>query len=438
MKNSEIKKLFKQRYNSYIIPEKTAMRAFDEQKSAKPVETVMRNKARFNAKRIVMVAVASLLAVCLLCTAAYAAVPEFRAFINIRVLYPEASAVEIYTLEQLDAVRNDRFANYKLMADITITPEEYEQGGRFEGGFTPIGTFEEPFTGIFDGNGHTIYGLKIAKAENMGLFGAVVGGLTSKTDNFRGVVMNLRLKDGSIDVTGAPDEISTVGAICGNGNYIANCSVEDFEINANGAKAVGGIAGNANIIDNCYSNAVVSADGGYCGSVAGRARAVVTSYTESTGEMCGVYASVPTLISESRFNGFKELVASKTPSAKRDRDMKIFEAFFMPCDISEISASQKTALNRYYNEYCIDKFTEISGKYYVLEPNMNLEEELRLEMILQSKCTQEEVAEYLFDENAKRGNVYSVNGEISELPYGFDSDVWQINNGALKLSLFER
>lgn len=437
MKNKEIKSLFKERFDSYVLPEKKNIRAFKMQNTVKTAEYVKKSKARFNAKRILAVAVAAVLSVCLLCTAVYAAVPEFRAFINIKILYPEASAIEIYTLDQLDAVRNDRSANYRLMADIAIPPEEYEKGGRFEGGFTPIGSFEEPFVGIFDGNGHTIYGLKVAKAENMGLFGAVVGGLTSYTANCRGVVMNLRLKDGSIEVSGAPDEISTAGAICGLANYVANCSVESFEIKVNGAKAVGGIAGDANIIDNCYSDVTVSADSSYCGSFAGRARAIVTSYAVSEGEMCGMYASVPTIISETQFNSFKELVASKTPSAKRDRDMKIFEAFFMLCDISELSASQKTALNRYYNEYSIDKYTELSGKCYVIEPSLDLDEELRLETILQSKCTKEEVAEYLFDENAKRGNVYSINGNVNDIPEGFDSDIWEMSNGKLRLSAFE-
>ena len=117
--------------------------------------------------------------------------------------------------------------------------------------------------------------------------------------------------------------------------------------------------------------------------------------------------------------------------------MKIFEAFFMQCDISELSASQKNALNRYYNEYSINKYTELSGKHYVIEPSLNFDEELRLETILQSKCSQEEVAEYLFDENAKRGNVYSIKGEVSVLPEAFDGDVWQMHTNAPVLSMFE-
>ena len=34
--------------------------------------------------------------------------------------------------------------------------EDFEEGGAFAGGWEPIGTDREPFTGMFNGNGHVV------------------------------------------------------------------------------------------------------------------------------------------------------------------------------------------------------------------------------------------------------------------------------------------
>ena len=52
--------------------------------------------------------------------------------------------------------------NYILDHDITLSDE-----------WMPIGSSDEPFTGIFDGNGYIIYNLTVTKkTDDMGFFGA--------------------------------------------------------------------------------------------------------------------------------------------------------------------------------------------------------------------------------------------------------------------------
>ncbi len=68
--------------------------------------------------------------------------------------------------------------NYILGHDITLSDE-----------WTPIGSPDEPFTGIFDGNGHIIYNLTVTKkTDHMGFFGAAEGA----------VVKNVILKNANL------------------------------------------------------------------------------------------------------------------------------------------------------------------------------------------------------------------------------------------------
>ena len=56
----------------------------------------------------------------------------------------------------LGSMRNDPASFYILANNITLS-----------GPFTPIGTEEAPFTGGFDGNGYSIYGLNVNGAGEM-------------------------------------------------------------------------------------------------------------------------------------------------------------------------------------------------------------------------------------------------------------------------------
>jgi len=108
--------------------------------------------------------------------------------------------------------------------------------------WTPIGTIEYPFTGIFDGDGHTISGIYVDSSDDgVGLFGYTAKG---------SVIKNLRLEESYISSTAI-----RVGSIVGScGGDIQNVS-SSAEIVGN-ASYVGGIAGvisstNDVMIQNC-------------------------------------------------------------------------------------------------------------------------------------------------------------------------------------------
>ncbi|GHH99736.1 fibronectin type III domain-containing protein [Neobacillus kokaensis] len=105
--------------------------------------------------------------------------------VNAEVISEPASLTEvpdgyigIYTMDDLDKVRQSLSGKYILMNDIDLS-KSTDKGGLYDrngAGWEPIGSKETPFTGIFDGNNYKIIGLKMAmKSESpiyAGLFGA--------------------------------------------------------------------------------------------------------------------------------------------------------------------------------------------------------------------------------------------------------------------------
>jgi len=70
----------------------------------------------------------------------------------------------IETKEQLNNVREDVKAHYSLIADIEFVASDYAEGGCLYDvngrGWIAIGSSTKPFTGTFNGNNHTISGLR--------------------------------------------------------------------------------------------------------------------------------------------------------------------------------------------------------------------------------------------------------------------------------------
>ena len=111
-------------------------------------------------RRIVAVVLASVLLLSLAILTVFAAVPSLRDLINLPFMKENARKDEVpegwigvYTVSDLDRVRDDLDGKYILMNDLTFTEAD--------GTFTPIGTMEAPFMGEFDGNGRVIRGLTI-------------------------------------------------------------------------------------------------------------------------------------------------------------------------------------------------------------------------------------------------------------------------------------
>ena len=131
-------------------------------------------KERSMKKRIRWTAVIAAAALVAILGAAVAAAPMIRNYLNTLSLQEDSVGpltevpegwIGIYTLDELDAVRDRPTEFYILMEDLSFDPADFEAGGRFEGGWEPIGTYKKPFTGIFNGNGHTIDGLRVEVSE---------------------------------------------------------------------------------------------------------------------------------------------------------------------------------------------------------------------------------------------------------------------------------
>ncbi len=114
--------------------------------------------------------------------------------------------IVINNADDLLKVKNNLSGKYVLACDIDMTGVN----------FTPIGNKENPFWGIFDGNGNTIKGLYIDQSNNgcYGLFGAV---------GASGTVKNLEV-DGDVFAVDLPDK-SFIGGLVGyNAGSVYDCN----------------------------------------------------------------------------------------------------------------------------------------------------------------------------------------------------------------------
>ena len=213
---------------------------------------------------------------------------------------PDPNAIKIYNARDLWDVRNNLNGSYILMNDIVDLPAI--NGGEW----APIGVNSTNasaggFTGVFDGQGYKIYGLKIteecqyaglfgyadnAAIKNAGLVGTYINIESTNTDGatFAGGIcgynagssINGCYNTGSVsaDVSDSAD----TGGICGYnfGGSISNCdNTGSVSVSASGIADTGGICGYSagGSVSNCYNTGDVSVfsvnyapAGGICGS----------------------------------------------------------------------------------------------------------------------------------------------------------------------------
>ncbi|MFA7418310.1 MAG: GLUG motif-containing protein [Melioribacteraceae bacterium] len=221
-------------------------------------------------------------------------------FANLSIVYSqfgggngtEGSPYQISTAEHLASIANNinesnTYSNtyFILMNDINLTSYLSESGGGYNGGsfWLPIGNGTYYFNGKFDGNGRTIYNLKINRSGTsyIGLFGFLGGG-------FSGEIKNLVV---TIDASGSVKGYQTVGGLIGfNQGTITNCSVSG---NVEGVGYVGGFVGLLNgFIRRCSSSGTVTATnasssrfGGFIGSNSGT---IENSFSRSNVSAAGV------------------------------------------------------------------------------------------------------------------------------------------------------
>ena len=199
----------------------------------------------------------------------------------------------------------------EVMKDITLTKE-----------WEAIGTAERQFLGEFEGNEHSIKGLKIeGKADNQGLFSynsGVIKNLEIEgtvNSGFQNTGMLVGTNSGTIEnveTSGTVQGKNYTGGIVGNsisGSKILNCknaaNINENDYSSSGY--VGGIVGNANEvtiencinegtafgsicvggisgmygnISNCGNNAKIVATRGFSAGISGRQSTIIGSYNK--------------------------------------------------------------------------------------------------------------------------------------------------------------
>ena len=172
------------------------------------------------------------------------------------LMVPDVSAdtvIDISTAAQLSAIRNDLDGRYRLVKDIDLSGSQWE----------PIGTgytASTAFTGVLDGNGHTIKGLTIvhngtgSDAKFAGLFG-----------HMNGTVKDLTLK--GVDITVKETKSARVGAVAGQSQGVIEGVTASGRVqclSTSNTAAVGGIVGRQTkvaLISGCSSAVDVKVTG---------------------------------------------------------------------------------------------------------------------------------------------------------------------------------
>ncbi len=191
----------------------------------------------------------------------------------------------VATTADLDAVRQQPDAHYRLVANLVFAEADYAEGGPFYDygtkptvglsapygfGFEPIGSAAEPFTGTFDGDGHSITNYYAWTDTSywlwIGLFGYVDGA----------VIENLHMVDA--DVYAMSNTNIDTGAIAGfaTNSTIRDCTVTGTIVGDNHTGAVVGRIDDTSVLEHCINYATVTArDSDYQGLGEGSATEIL-------------------------------------------------------------------------------------------------------------------------------------------------------------------
>lgn len=204
----------------------------------------------------------------------------------------------------LSGVTQNTSANVVLTADIVVNENVLKPDGTLNEGtfkeWTPIGNTcngsYSPYTGIFEGQNHTISGLYFKKenTSEVGFFGynggkiSNVGILNSYFCGFSQVGGVCGYNSSTITncynkgvVDGTADGASSFGGVCGcNLGILTNCYNTGI---VSGQLFVGGVSGNNNgTITNCYNTGIVKGQS-FVGGVSGNnSRTITNCYYDST------------------------------------------------------------------------------------------------------------------------------------------------------------
>lgn len=217
-----------------------------------------------------------------------------------------SETVEITTEEELFAIADDLNGSYKLLNDITLTKS-----------WKTLGNSATPFTGIFDGNGHTIYAMNVesdvlyvddTSIEYMvGMFGVLKGNMQNLTvDSLTVNVSADTIADTNYASLLSQNNAVTnldihVGLVGLNEGDIENVCVNvDFDVIPETTTArirIGGIAGKSDdSIENCKVNGNINVKnidgyiraGGIVGYVSSNGKVISNqAHTDINAEITG-------------------------------------------------------------------------------------------------------------------------------------------------------
>ncbi len=194
---------------------------------------------------------------------------------------------DIYYLEDLNAIRNQPKGKYKLARDLDFNSDASyrdpinktkwtvaDYGNDADTGWLPIGTLAGRFTGIFNGDGHTIFNVQINRddADYQGLFGALgsaasirnIGLLNVKIEGRRYIGGLVGINAGTIVGSYAVGEFtanSLVGGIVGvnNGKIINSYAGSDISMQSSVPSHLGGLVGtNEGVVINSHATVRIS------------------------------------------------------------------------------------------------------------------------------------------------------------------------------------
>jgi hypothetical protein len=180
----------------------------------------------------------------------------------------ERSPYLIYTADELDLIGLfpcDWDKHFKLMADIDLSGHSYNGA---------LIARQTSFTGVFDGNGHTISHLTITGMSYLGLFGELASWAEVK---------DLGMVD--VNISGSGD---VVGGLLGSNQWNAAVTRCYSTGTVNGVNNVGGLVGiNSRHLTQCYSTVAVSGDYLVGGMVGTNKRNGIVKDCYSTGTVSG-------------------------------------------------------------------------------------------------------------------------------------------------------
>ncbi len=223
--------------------------------------------------------------------------------------YAISTAEDLYEFAALVNKNSSEYngINGVLTSNITVNTDVLNDDGTLKGTpgkvWTPIGSTNDRYTGVFDGNHKTISGLYFndSDASDVGLFGHIQG--------VDCIVKNLGVVDSYINgKTGVGGVVGASYQAAVDGCYNAGTVI--------GKSYVGGVVGTTDVtLNNCYNTGTVSGTdangsvGGVVGSADGAVNGcynagTVSGVGDGVGGVAGVFGSETAVISNCYNSGF--------------------------------------------------------------------------------------------------------------------------------------